>query len=1038
MASSCQTLDIEAMVNITGGYTGDYTSSCSTMCRSGIILKITDCNRQMRCRGWRICSLHRRDTGTKETMYVMNFLSGGSYEPSEIAVRYLHQKMVDFNNRNFGGNVKGVLVIGCLLLSINENAQGVLLRGAVRDAFTNVGIENAYVVLLDTDSMAVTSGFARIPSIRHDLGNGTIREEKDNTQGAVFQLEVAADREYILSVSMLGYDPECRKIELRRTQSNKPIEMDAIYLLPKSTELDELTVKATKLKVYHKGDTLVYDADAFVMEKHNVLEDLVRQLPDVELRGGRVYVNGRFVDNIVLGGKDFLKSDPKQLMAMLPAYIVDKLKFYEKSGEQSKTMGKDMHDSSYVMDITMKRDYHGAWLGNASVGGGTETRWGGVGFAMYYDDRQAFTLSLDGNNLGLSRMASSICTDIEDTSGMEDSRNLQVDLGYSYHPTDRLRIDSHFRLRRIDRQEGLEDIFTSNGAAADRIMRRTSKESDTWNRFFSGDAGLTWRPRKGIYGRIAYAVDHGSINGDESSESLTATGEGEKPSNFYRDISSSRQKTWMHRVSAETQMAVSNNLLRISASFKAGKGEQSKHRDFLSQIFSEAVEEKSTHNLFDTRKESHSVDAGVDYDLNYADDTRRRGILTSSYRMVWENESNDRLLYDIQASDSRQYRLLNRDGSREIGGKTLGHRGAVSLKHEFQTAGSRWMMLSARMTADVVSRNADCRLFGDISATRRHFLLLSPEMALRWHPKPGDRKGNGSTLELKIRMTQQAPSTADLADYTDNSDPMNILTGNPSLKKQTETEVSLEYRHYFKRSRSSLHATLGNTNKWDGISMMSFYDLNTGIRRISPVNAGAARETSLDLGYSVPITRGQTWWLNIGARGSLGRSQNLTVTNQTDGDRQYMDFGNYLTRVGIRHNGARITGSYEAAYQGSVVAASFVPGTSLRSLTQELNLQMKLPARWEISADCNAVSRFGYVLPSLDRTVFLLNASIQKSLLGDRLNLSLSAVDLLRRRKNAFSVVDGAGVTESMRTRFIPSYIMLSLYYRWAQTPKKR
>lgn len=97
-----------------------------------------------------------------------------------------------------------------------------------------------------------------------------------------------------------------------------------------------MTVAATKLKIYHSGDTLVYNADAFVLDKQNVLEDLVKMLPGVELRDGRVFANGRFVESIIISGKDVMPSDPMQLMKMLPAYIVDKLKFYDQQGEKAK------------------------------------------------------------------------------------------------------------------------------------------------------------------------------------------------------------------------------------------------------------------------------------------------------------------------------------------------------------------------------------------------------------------------------------------------------------------------------------------------------------------------------------------------------------------------------------------------------------------------------------------------------------------------------------------------------------------------------
>lgn len=54
----------------------------------------------------------------------------------------------------------------------------------------------------------------------------------------------------------------------------------------KDHTLKGVTVKATKVKFYYKGDTLVYDADAFDLAEGSILDELIRQLPGTELKEG--------------------------------------------------------------------------------------------------------------------------------------------------------------------------------------------------------------------------------------------------------------------------------------------------------------------------------------------------------------------------------------------------------------------------------------------------------------------------------------------------------------------------------------------------------------------------------------------------------------------------------------------------------------------------------------------------------------------------------------------------------------------------------
>ena len=44
-------------------------------------------------------------------------------------------------------------------------------------------------------------------------------------------------------------------------------------------ELDEFVLKATKVKMVWRGDTLVYNADAFNVPEGSMLDGLIRQLP---------------------------------------------------------------------------------------------------------------------------------------------------------------------------------------------------------------------------------------------------------------------------------------------------------------------------------------------------------------------------------------------------------------------------------------------------------------------------------------------------------------------------------------------------------------------------------------------------------------------------------------------------------------------------------------------------------------------------------------------------------------------------------------
>ena len=93
--------------------------------------------------------------------------------------------------------------------------------------------------------------------------------------------------------------------------------------------LGEVVVKSTKIKMINKGDTIVFNAEAFNLPEGSMLDALIRQLPGATMNSnGEIFINGRKLDYLTLNGKDFFKGNNKQLSENLPKYTVNELKVF--------------------------------------------------------------------------------------------------------------------------------------------------------------------------------------------------------------------------------------------------------------------------------------------------------------------------------------------------------------------------------------------------------------------------------------------------------------------------------------------------------------------------------------------------------------------------------------------------------------------------------------------------------------------------------------------------------------------------------------
>ncbi len=138
---------------------------------------------------------------------------------------------------------------------------------------------------------------------------------------------------------------------------------------PKETVLDEATVKATKVKFYVRGDTLVYNADAGRLEEGSVLDALIRQVPGAKLKDdGRIMVNGRLVESLRLNGEEFFRKDRGIILDNLPTYMVHKVQVYEKAGQTSELLGGD---------VRLKKQYNIGWTMSSRRGAHTTATWRG-------------------------------------------------------------------------------------------------------------------------------------------------------------------------------------------------------------------------------------------------------------------------------------------------------------------------------------------------------------------------------------------------------------------------------------------------------------------------------------------------------------------------------------------------------------------------------------------------------------------------------------------------------------------------------------
>lgn len=301
--------------------------------------------------------------------------------------------------------MKIIATLLILLTSIPGFAQNTFtLKGKVYDNKTRNELPGATIQLMKADSTIIATTTA-LSEWRNDNQTG---ETSD------YMLTVPKqDATYIIRCSMLGYKTTEMTVKLSNLKKREfTRELPPLLMREESKVLKEVTVSATKVQFYYRGDTVIYNADAFVLAEGSMLDVLVRQLPGVEIReNGDIYHDGRLVEKLMLNGKDFFRSDKKIMLDNLPTYTVKQIEVYDKLGERSEFTGRELpEDKEYVMDVKLKKEYSVGWMANAEAGAGLaeksytgDTPYMARLFAMRFTDHSQLAVYANVNNLSDER-----------------------------------------------------------------------------------------------------------------------------------------------------------------------------------------------------------------------------------------------------------------------------------------------------------------------------------------------------------------------------------------------------------------------------------------------------------------------------------------------------------------------------------------------------------------------------------------------------------------------------------------------------------
>lgn len=956
------------------------------------------------------------------------------------------------------------------LCTLGINAQKCLVMFGVNDEVTTNPVKNPIFSIVLNDSIPV-----KYSKLEQQHAN-TYRLEFDYRAG-----------NYTIWVEADGYKDAFKEFSVT-TRRNTMFGIGTIYMKKSRTKtLSEVTIKTTRIKMVSRGDTIVYDAEAFELANGSMLDALVAQLPGAELKDGQIKVNGKYIESLMVNGEDFFAGNPKVALENLPAYTVKNIKVYDRNANDDYLFGKPAglkkaqgEEEHMVMDVILKKAYSTGWLGNVEGGYGLPAnRYLGKAFGMGYTDKIRMTAFANLNNIKDTQSGGSSG---QWGGGWAQDGELDVKMGgldYLYS-RNRTKIQGNVMLTHekphVERMASTVSFFSSNDIYGRSFSRSDEKKIHLLSSHqfrFSGER---------FYLEVTPSVDYLTNNylrlsrsaqftanpqekyRAESLDSLFALG-GLNSINADILLNCTNNETdgkseWIKTgIDAQTTVQIpgGNDILKVYAN---GSYRRDTDRPFISYNHIHGIQSSSAgmaENIMQKKEfvsMNYTLNAGASYNLFIWPYQRKQGhyvLVVPQFDFIrnqndqeqslWKNrkEISDMLNGHIALPSTIRRELLQPDFNNTYHSvlSQNTYKPGVEVNYIFMPDIQGTTQYNIVLGMHGYLRNEHLQYDKQILDTTitRWSNTYTPSFALKYKTQS---TASNTEANVEYALNQSVPSIFYQLGTVNDADPLNIYINNPDLQHSLTHNLSARFSRFWNSTLRNLVVNASYSHTDRAVAQAHFYDRNTGVSTWIPHNIDGNWNANGSVQFTQPFGKNRAFQM----QSTTGISFIHSVDYATDSEMLERNVVDNL-RLSEQFSLSYRTGKHSFGIRAGL---SWLNSQSERArfekisafdITAGANLLLNLPKDWQISSDGTLYCRRGYNDETLNTSHLVWNCSVSKTILKGKLTFKLNGVDILGQISNVQHVINAQGRTETW-VNAQPRYVMLHAMWRFNVIPKKK
>ena len=590
-----------------------------------------------------------------------------------------------------------------------------------------------------------------------------------------FEMTGVRDGDYLFKVQYLGYQ---NFFKLVRVNTN--IDLGTISIREEATALNEVVVAARRSTGTQKSDTTMYNADAFKTMKDASAQVLIEKLPGVVSEGGVLQAQGENIAQILVDGKPFFGTDVQAALQNLPAEVIQSIEIFDQKSEKAQLSGFDDGERLKTINIITKANRRKGQFGKTTAGYGTDDRYLVGASINAFDEDQRITFTGLANNVNMLNYTSDANTQADGRPQEGIVTTNILGLNYTDLWGEKMKVTGSYTFsnrENVGLVTRFRDFVTTD--ASNQEYSENSRDVRV-NNEHQADLRLDYNPDS--KNRILYIPRFTARFEDENSGFFGETTDGTSLINQVENLKTGdyREFDFFNRLLYSHKFDKPGRTVTLRTIFHRGWDEDLSDRIARNSYFEQ---EDVRNELINQRTTRQRVGNRWETGISFTEAFGQRSQVELEYEIGNRNNDSDQLVFDVEGGDFDR-------GNMSLDTALSNTFQSDYLTQEFEI-GYQYRTDNFKFQSEVQYQDAKLdnnQGFPQPFELNRRFNAVLPTFRMEYKFSPS------TNIQLDYDTRTNEPQIRQLQPVIDNTNPLQLRTGNPDLNQSYNHQFRVRFR----------------------------------------------------------------------------------------------------------------------------------------------------------------------------------------------------------------------------------------------------